>query len=42
MSREKQVDTIAPQGRSRSFRGPRYQPLRRAVKIPVWGDLGIP
>ena len=41
MSREKQVDTIAPQGRSRSFRGPRYRPLRRAVKIPVWGDLGI-
>ena len=24
-----------------SRRGPRFQPLRRAVRIPVWGDLGI-
>ncbi len=23
------------------FKGPKFQPLRRAVKIPVWGDLGI-
>ncbi len=23
------------------FKRPKYQPLRRAVKIPVWGDLGI-
>ena len=22
-------------------RGPQFQPLRRAVKIPVWGDLGL-
>jgi len=25
----------------RMFKGPRFQPLRRAVNIPVWGDLGI-
>lgn len=25
----------------RIFRGPKFRPLRRAVKIPVWGDLGI-
>ena len=25
----------------RNPRGPRFQPLRRAVRIPVWGDLGI-
>ena len=25
----------------RIFKGSKYQPLRRAVKIPVWGDLGI-
>ncbi|UVI40759.1 potassium channel family protein [Qipengyuania spongiae] len=25
----------------RVFRGVRHTPLRRAVKIPVWGDLGI-
>jgi voltage-gated potassium channel len=23
------------------FRGPRFKPLRRAVRVPVWGDLGI-
>lgn len=23
------------------FRGPRFRPLRRAVRVPVWGDLGI-
>ena len=23
------------------FKGPKFQPLRRAVRIPVWGDLGI-
>ena len=27
--------------RRRSFRGPRFQPLRRALKVPVWADLGI-
>ena len=42
MSEKKQLDTIAPgSGGTRVFRGPRFQPLRRATKIPVWGDLGI-
>ena len=27
--------------RIRPVRSPRFQPLRRAVKVPVWGDLGI-
>ena len=25
----------------RTLRGPKFKPLRRAVKVPVWGDLGI-
>ncbi|MCB2088559.1 MAG: potassium channel family protein [Sphingomonadaceae bacterium] len=25
----------------RTARGPGFKPLRRAVKVPVWGDLGI-
>ena len=43
MSRkDRQVDTVVPQKEpQRVFRGPRFQPLRRAVRIPVWGDLGI-
>jgi voltage-gated potassium channel len=41
MSRGKQVDRIVSNPRPRSYRGPRFKPLRRAVKIPVWGDLGI-
>ena len=41
MSRQKQIDRIMPDNRPRTFRGPRFKPLRRAVKIPVWGDLGI-
>ena len=42
MSEKKQLDQIAPgTGRGRVYRGPRFQPLRRATKIPVWGDLGI-
>lgn len=28
-------------GSRRGLRGPRFQPLRRATRIPVWGDLGI-
>ena len=27
--------------RGRTLRGPTFAPLRRAVKVPVWGDLGI-
>ena len=37
----KQVDRIAPSRPPQKYRGPRFKPLRRAVKIPVWGDLGI-
>ena len=42
MSEKKQLDQITAGGGSRRvYRGPRFQPLRRATKIPVWGDLGI-
>lgn len=42
MSERKQLDRITPGGRTnRVYRGPRFQPLRRATRIPVWGDLGI-
>ena len=41
MSEPKQLDRIVPSKQSRNFRGPRFRPLRRATKIPVWGDLGI-
>ena len=41
MSSDKQVDRIAASTQVRTYRGPRFQPLRRAVKLPVWGDLGI-
>ena len=41
-SKDQKVDTVVPQNApKRVYRGPRFQPLRRAVKIPVWGDLGI-
>ncbi|MEW4448752.1 potassium channel family protein [Qipengyuania sp. JC766] len=36
-----QIDRIESGGNRRRVRGPRFKPLRRAVKIPVWGDLGI-
>ncbi|WFL79010.1 potassium channel family protein [Altererythrobacter arenosus] len=32
---------MAPSRPPKRFRGPRFKPLRRAVRIPVWGDLGI-
>ena len=42
MSEKKQIDRIAPGGgETRVYRGPRFQPLRRATKIPVWGDLAL-
>lgn len=28
-------------GSAKRARGPKFQPLRRAVRVPVWGDLGI-
>lgn len=37
---QKQKLLPARKGR-KHFRGSKFQPLRRAVKIPVWGDLGI-
>ena len=39
MSERKQP--TAGGGDPKRMRGPRFQPLRRAVRIPVWGDLGI-
>ena len=42
MREKKQLDQLAPGGgATKVYRGPRFQPLRRASKIPVWGDLGI-
>ena len=42
MSEKKQADRLVPDKQEkRVFRGARHTPLRRAVKIPVWGDLGI-
>ncbi|GEM_PF-59192 len=35
------VDRIAPSQKPRTMRGPGFKPLRRAVRVPVWGDLGI-
>ena len=35
----KRAPTGGPEGRT--MRGPGFRPLRRAVKVPVWGDLGI-
>lgn len=32
---------LPPRKNRRIFQGTKFQPLRRAVKIPVWGDLGI-
>ncbi|MXP47352.1 potassium transporter TrkA [Altererythrobacter luteolus] len=36
-----QLDRIGAPGSGRRVRGPRFQPLRRASRVPVWGDLGI-
>ncbi|MBX7527598.1 potassium channel family protein [Qipengyuania vesicularis] len=41
MRENKQLDRIVPDKQPRTFRGPRFKPLRRALKLPVWGDLGI-
>ena len=38
---ERRVDRIAPSTAPKVMRGPGFRPLRRAVKVPVWGDLGI-
>ena len=36
-----QVERVGSGASAREVRGPRFQPLRRAVKVPVWGDLSI-
>ena len=36
-----QIERIGTGASTRLVRGPRFQPLRRAVSIPVWGDLFI-
>ena len=41
MTEPKQIDRVAPNKGEPHYRGPRFKPLRRAVKLPVWGDLGI-
>lgn len=41
MTEPKQIDRVAPGKGEPHYRGPRFKPLRRAVKLPVWGDLGI-
>ena len=41
MSNSKRIEKMAGAGKPQRYRGPRFQPLRRAVKLPVWGDLGI-
>ncbi len=37
----RQIDRTLPATRQRNYRGPRFMPLRRAVKVPVWGDFFI-
>ena len=34
-------DRTRPKSLLTRFRGSQFKPLRRAVKVPVWGDLGI-
>lgn len=41
MSGEKARLSVKQTASPRNPRGPRFQPLRRAVRLPVWGDLGI-
>ena len=36
-----QIDRIGTGGSRRRVRGPKFQPLRRASRVPVWGDLAI-
>ena len=42
MSRDKQqIEKVRSGMSTRDVRGPKFQPLRRALKVPVWGDLSI-
>ena len=38
---EQQLDRVAHAKDTRHYRGPQFKPLRRAVKVPVWGDFFI-
>ncbi|MEL7447184.1 MAG: potassium transporter TrkA, partial [Pseudomonadota bacterium] len=38
---DKQLDRIVPSEEPKRFKRRRFKPLRRAVRIPVWGDLSI-
>ncbi len=35
------ADRFRPKSLLTRFRGSQFKPLRRAVRVPVWGDLGI-
>ena len=37
----KHTDRIGKAGSGRRVRGPKFKPLRRSTRLPVWGDLGI-
>ena len=37
----RQIDKVVPARPQRHYRGQRFMPLRRAVKVPVWGDFFI-
>ncbi len=36
-----QIESLGRGSGTKKVRGPKFQPLRRAVGLPVWGDLGI-
>ncbi|MGB7373836.1 potassium channel family protein [Pontixanthobacter sp.] len=38
---DQQIDRIGTGSGRRRVRGPKFQPLRRATRVPVWGDLAI-
>ncbi|MFN2099869.1 potassium channel family protein [Altererythrobacter sp. MF3-039] len=38
---ERRTDWGSEKARRQTFRGRKFRPLRRAVSIPVWGDLGL-
>ena len=40
-AKRQQVEKVGSGPNARDKRGPRFQPLKRAVKVPVWGDLSI-
>lgn len=38
---DQQIDQIGTGKTRRRVRGPKFQPLRRATRVPVWGDFAI-